>query len=199
MHISNLQIPGLFAQQTDPGHIRLQLPPVITQHTDSNDRPLPFILTGHLGNRGVEAGTQTIFQAAHGTTLILQGPGPWNHQFDGEQGDQDIWSRHGIDRLTVGILETVYPIKPQPLLCSDKSILSPNQAADNDRGPARMIVAIIGISILAISIIGGMLLACRNASDRQRQTKILFFALYFWVLTFMQLIVVAIGYSVLNK
>ena len=62
-----------------------------------------------------------------------------------------------------------------------------------------MIVAIIGISILAISIIGGMLLACRNASDRQRQTKILFFALYFWVLTFMQLIVVAIGYSVLNK
>ena len=62
-----------------------------------------------------------------------------------------------------------------------------------------MIIAIIGITILVISIIGGMLLANRNTSDRQRQTKILFFALYFWVLTFIQLIAVAIGYSVLNK
>ena len=62
-----------------------------------------------------------------------------------------------------------------------------------------MTIAIIGITILVISIIGGMLLANRNTSDRQRQTKILFFALYFWVLTFIQLIVVAIGYSVLNK
>lgn len=62
-----------------------------------------------------------------------------------------------------------------------------------------MIIAIIGITILVISIIGGMLLACRNAADRQRQTKILFFALYFWVLTFIQLIVAAIGYSVLNQ
>jgi hypothetical protein len=50
-----------------------------------------------------------------------------------------------------------------------------------------------------ISIIGGMLLAGRNASDRQRQTKILLFSLYFWVLAFMQLIVVAIGYSLLNR
>ena len=62
-----------------------------------------------------------------------------------------------------------------------------------------MIVAIIGIGILVISIIGGMLLAGRNASDRQRQTKILLFSLYFWVLAFMQLIVVAIGYSLLNR
>jgi len=62
-----------------------------------------------------------------------------------------------------------------------------------------MIIAIIGITILVISIIGGMLLANRNTSDQQRQTKILFFALYFWVLTFVQLIVFAIGYSVLNK
>ncbi len=62
-----------------------------------------------------------------------------------------------------------------------------------------MNIAIIGITLLVISIIGGTLLANRNASDRQRQTKILFFALYFWVLTFIQLIIVAIGYSVLNK
>ena len=62
-----------------------------------------------------------------------------------------------------------------------------------------MIIAIIGITILVISIMGGMLLANRNSSDRQRQTKILFFALYFWILTFIQLIVVALGYAVLNK
>jgi hypothetical protein len=61
-----------------------------------------------------------------------------------------------------------------------------------------MIVAIIGITILVISIIGGLLLSSRNASDQQRQTKILLFALYFWILTFIQLIVAAIGYSVLS-
>ena len=62
-----------------------------------------------------------------------------------------------------------------------------------------MIVAIIGVTILAISIIGGLLLANRNASDQQRQTKILLFALFFWVLAFVQLIVVAIGYSVMAR
>jgi hypothetical protein len=62
-----------------------------------------------------------------------------------------------------------------------------------------MIIAIIGIGILMISIIGGMLLAGRNASNRQRQTKILLFFLYFWILAFIQLIVVAIGYSLLNR
>ena len=84
MHISNLQVSGLFAQLTDPGHVRLQLSPVTAQDTDSDYRPLPFILTGHLGNRGVEAGTQAILQTTHGTALVLQGPGPWNHQFDGK-------------------------------------------------------------------------------------------------------------------
>ena len=60
-----------------------------------------------------------------------------------------------------------------------------------------MIFAIIGVTILAFSIIGGLLLVSRNASDQQRQTKILLFALYFWVLAFAQLIIVAIGYSVM--
>ena len=62
-----------------------------------------------------------------------------------------------------------------------------------------MIVAIIGVTILTISIIGGLLLARRHASDQQRQTKILLFVLYFWVLAFVQLIVVAIGYSVMAR
>ena len=62
-----------------------------------------------------------------------------------------------------------------------------------------MIVAIIGVAILVTSVVGGMLLASRNASDRQRQTKILLFVLYFWSLTFIQLIVAAIGYSVMAR
>ena len=100
MHISNLQVLSLFAQLTDLGHVRFQPSFVTTNDTDSYYRPLPFVLIGHLGNRGIEAGTQTILQTAHGTALVLQGPGPWNHQFDGEQGDKKFWIRHGIDILT---------------------------------------------------------------------------------------------------
>jgi hypothetical protein len=48
-----------------------------------------------------------------------------------------------------------------------------------------------------IAIVGGLLLVSRNASDQQRQMKILIFALYFWVLIFAQLIIVAVGYSLL--
>ena len=62
-----------------------------------------------------------------------------------------------------------------------------------------MIIAIVGIGILVISIIGGMLLASRGTTGRQRQTKILRFALYFWVFAFVQLIVVAIAYALLTR
>jgi hypothetical protein len=61
-----------------------------------------------------------------------------------------------------------------------------------------MNVATTGIIILAFSIIGGMLLGNRNVPDTQRQTKILLFVLYFWVLTFVQLLIVAIGYSLMS-
>jgi len=62
-----------------------------------------------------------------------------------------------------------------------------------------MIIAIIGLTILTISIVGSLRLARRNASDQQRQTKVLLFVLFFWVLVFAQLIVVAIGYSVMTR
>jgi hypothetical protein len=61
-----------------------------------------------------------------------------------------------------------------------------------------MSVAITGVIILLVSVIGGLLLARRNATDRQRQTRILLFVLFFWALVFAQLLVVAIGYSVLT-
>ena len=62
-----------------------------------------------------------------------------------------------------------------------------------------MTVTIIGIVILIISIVGAVHLVNRPGSDRQRQTKILLFALYFWIFVFAQLILVAIGYSVLAR
>jgi hypothetical protein len=61
-----------------------------------------------------------------------------------------------------------------------------------------MSVAITGVTILLVSVIGSLLLARRNATDRQRQTRILLFVLFFWALVFAQLLVVAIGYSVLT-
>jgi hypothetical protein len=60
-----------------------------------------------------------------------------------------------------------------------------------------LIVAIVGVIILTISILGGLLLASRNSSDQPRQTKILLFVLFFWVLAFVQLLVVAVIYSLM--
>lgn len=60
-----------------------------------------------------------------------------------------------------------------------------------------MIFAIIGAGVLLISTIGGWLLASRNAPDQQRPMKILLFFLYFWLFTFAQLVILAIGYSVM--
>jgi len=61
-----------------------------------------------------------------------------------------------------------------------------------------MTIAMAGFAILVISVSGGVLLAGRDAPGRQRQTKILLFVLYFWMLTFIQLIVAAIAYRLLK-
>ena len=62
-----------------------------------------------------------------------------------------------------------------------------------------MTVAMIGIAILVISIVGAMFWVNRHDSVEQKQTKILLFALYFWILAFLQLILIAVGYSVLTR
>ena len=62
-----------------------------------------------------------------------------------------------------------------------------------------MIVAIVGVIITTLSVVGGLLLASRNAADQERQTKVLAFVLFFWVLVFVQLLVVAIGYWVITS
>jgi len=61
-----------------------------------------------------------------------------------------------------------------------------------------MTVAMTGIFILLISTAGAILWVKRSGSDGQRQTRILLFALYFWILAFIQLVLVAVGYSVLT-
>jgi hypothetical protein len=61
-----------------------------------------------------------------------------------------------------------------------------------------MTVTIVGIIILVISTVGATLWAKRAGSGKQRQAKLLLFALYFWVLVFFQLILAAIAYSVLT-
>jgi len=78
-------------------------------------------------------------------------------------------------------------------------ILFPNQALVNDGVKAGMTVTIIGIAILVISTVGAILWVKRSESSMQRQAKILLFALYFWVLVFAQLILVALSYSVLTN
>jgi len=61
-----------------------------------------------------------------------------------------------------------------------------------------MTVAMVGVAILVISTVGAILWVNRSGSDKQRQTKLLLFALYFWILAFIQLILSAVGYSVLS-
>ena len=62
-----------------------------------------------------------------------------------------------------------------------------------------MTVTTIGIAILIISIAGALILVKRPDSGKQRQTKILLFGLYFWVIAFVQLILVSLVYSVLSR
>ena len=62
-----------------------------------------------------------------------------------------------------------------------------------------MMVAVIGIAVLVISVIGTALLAGRSVPDQPRQAKVLTIFLYFWVFAFVQLIVVAAGHSIPGK
>lgn len=61
-----------------------------------------------------------------------------------------------------------------------------------------MTIAIIGIAILVTSTVGALLWIKRPDSSKDRQAKILLFGLYFWILAFVQLILVAVGYSLIN-
>lgn len=62
-----------------------------------------------------------------------------------------------------------------------------------------MVVAIIGIAILVLSVAGALLWVRREASGQERQTRVLLFALYFWVLAFIQILVAGVGYWLLTR
>ncbi len=62
-----------------------------------------------------------------------------------------------------------------------------------------MIVALIGIGVLIVSILGAWLLVRRNEEARASDTKLLVFGLYFWVLAFLQLLILALGYWLLGR
>jgi hypothetical protein len=61
-----------------------------------------------------------------------------------------------------------------------------------------MTITISGLVILVISIVGA-LLAGRNATEQPRQVRILRFALFFWLIAFVQLVIAALGYALLNR
>jgi hypothetical protein len=62
-----------------------------------------------------------------------------------------------------------------------------------------MLIAVIGLVILALSVAGAVLWVRRDGSGRERQMQVLLFALYFWVLMFIQIFVAGVGYWALTR
>ncbi|UCC55550.1 MAG: hypothetical protein JSU75_09305 [Gammaproteobacteria bacterium] len=62
-----------------------------------------------------------------------------------------------------------------------------------------MIIAVIGITILILSIAGAAWRVGKSAPDQPRQMKVLHFMLYFWVFAFVLLGLAAIAYAVLVR
>lgn len=57
-----------------------------------------------------------------------------------------------------------------------------------------MAIALTGIAIFVIAVAGGWLIVRRKSSEQDKQVKVLLFGLYFWVLVFVQLLIVAAIY-----
>jgi len=57
-----------------------------------------------------------------------------------------------------------------------------------------MNIALSGIVIALVAILGGIVMVRRNSSQQPFQVKIVLFGIYFWGLVFFQLVVVGLGY-----
>ncbi|HIG65917.1 MAG: hypothetical protein HOE45_12380 [Gammaproteobacteria bacterium] len=58
--------------------------------------------------------------------------------------------------------------------------------------------ALIGAVILSVAILGGWLLVRFKDTDKSRQVKWALFVLYFWVLNFIQLIILAAAHYLMR-
>jgi cytochrome c biogenesis protein ResB len=55
-------------------------------------------------------------------------------------------------------------------------------------------IALIGVVIAMVAIIGGIVIVRRNPSQQPFQVKVVLFGIYFWGLVFSQLLVLGLGY-----
>lgn len=62
-----------------------------------------------------------------------------------------------------------------------------------------MTVLSSAIAIVSVSVLGALLLSGRHRAPDRKQTRILLFGLYFWLLAFVQLILYALVYALLQK
>jgi uncharacterized membrane protein len=61
-----------------------------------------------------------------------------------------------------------------------------------------MNIALTGIAVFALSVLGGWILVKRNSPEQPTQVKAVLFGLYFWGLAFLQLLIVAAVYYLLK-
>lgn len=57
-----------------------------------------------------------------------------------------------------------------------------------------MNIALIGVVIALMAILGGIVMVRRNSSQQPIQVKIVLFGIYFWGLVFFQLVAVGLAY-----
>jgi hypothetical protein len=57
-----------------------------------------------------------------------------------------------------------------------------------------MNIALIGVAILLVAILGGIVMVRRNSSQQPSQVKAVLFGIYFWGLVFFQLVIFGLGY-----
>jgi uncharacterized membrane protein len=62
-----------------------------------------------------------------------------------------------------------------------------------------MNLAIIGVAMVTIAVIGGILFVKRHTEQSQTQVKMVLFGLYFWGLIFVQIIILALANALNQK
>jgi uncharacterized membrane protein len=62
-----------------------------------------------------------------------------------------------------------------------------------------MNIAIIGMVMTIVAVIGGILFVRRHTEQSQIQVKMVFFGLYFWGLIFVEIIILALVYALNQK